>query len=221
MIDTELSGADPQERVCPECGAPGPSGSFCSNCGLNLSAVERLPTREEWQHAKAAPAATARPAPLTQASAHRQPREAVRNPAVAVGAWVALVGAALILVGTFLPIRKLGILPIPDNSFVSDGDWWLLLVALVVAVAALYFHMGAGRGRGWQVIVPGLAAAAGGIYALTNKFQHLPLTSLGQQLLNESSAKTTPGVGVYLVLAGAVISVIGGVMLFRATGEES
>ena len=40
-------GAD--TRVCPYCGqAPGP-GVFCAACGRNLSAVERLPTRAEWE----------------------------------------------------------------------------------------------------------------------------------------------------------------------------
>jgi hypothetical protein len=353
MSDVEVSHASLHERVCPDCGAPGPSGSFCSNCGLNLSTVRRLPTREEWQHAMVveqdAPARAAaerlsmivdwapgvfdvpedernlanpgvvalleravasavenhipralrsddfevrvssgRPedplgsgrmritatvavaggrsvaqdfdcalvnrrnraqvrrseqprllaasgqelgaiggtaqAPGSPASESRltpaQAPPAARNPTIAVGAGVALLGAALILVGTFLPIRTYGNLPIPQNSFVSDGDWWLIVVAMLVAVAALYFLVGAGRGRGWQVIVPGLAAAAGGIYGLTNKFQHVPLTPLGQQLFGASSVKTSPGVGVYLVLAGGVIGLVGGLMLFRATGEH-
>ena len=111
-------------------------------------------------------------------------------------------------------------MPIPQNSFVSDGDWWLIVVAVLVAVAALYFLVGAGRGRGWQVIVPSLAAAGGGTYGLTNKFQHVPLTPLGQQLFGGSSVKTSAGVGVYLVLAGGVIGVVGGLMLFGATGED-
>ena len=36
------------ERVCPHCGEP-PGGVFCASCGRNLAAVERLPTRSEWE----------------------------------------------------------------------------------------------------------------------------------------------------------------------------
>jgi hypothetical protein len=38
----------PDTRVCPNCGEP-PGGVFCATCGSNLSAVERLPTRAEWE----------------------------------------------------------------------------------------------------------------------------------------------------------------------------
>jgi hypothetical protein len=37
------------ERVCPFCGEPPGAGVFCAACGRNLSAVERLPTRAEWE----------------------------------------------------------------------------------------------------------------------------------------------------------------------------
>jgi len=36
-------------RVCPYCGEPPGSGVFCAACGRNLGAVERLPTRAEWE----------------------------------------------------------------------------------------------------------------------------------------------------------------------------
>jgi hypothetical protein len=36
------------ERVCPHCGEP-PGGVFCASCGRNLAAVDRLPTRAEWE----------------------------------------------------------------------------------------------------------------------------------------------------------------------------
>jgi hypothetical protein len=37
------------ERVCPFCGRPPGPGVFCAACGRNLGAVERLPTRAEWE----------------------------------------------------------------------------------------------------------------------------------------------------------------------------
>ena len=36
-------------RVCPFCGEPPGVGMFCQACGRNLSAVEQLPTRAEWE----------------------------------------------------------------------------------------------------------------------------------------------------------------------------
>jgi hypothetical protein len=36
-------------RVCPYCGEPPGSGVFCAACGRNLSGVDRLPTRAEWE----------------------------------------------------------------------------------------------------------------------------------------------------------------------------
>jgi hypothetical protein len=52
------------ERVCPYGGEPPGPGVFCAACGRNLAAVERLPTRAEWEaDATAAPASAAGPAP--------------------------------------------------------------------------------------------------------------------------------------------------------------
>ena len=46
---TDAASTGPQERVCPDCGAPAGDRPFCSSCGRNLATVERLPTRAEWQ----------------------------------------------------------------------------------------------------------------------------------------------------------------------------
>jgi hypothetical protein len=43
-----------EPRVCPFCGAPPGDGVFCAACGRNLAAVERLPTRSEWEGEEAA-----------------------------------------------------------------------------------------------------------------------------------------------------------------------
>src|SRR4051812_3966920 len=39
-------------RVCPFCGEPPGAGVFCEACGRNLSAVDQLPTRAEWEAAR-------------------------------------------------------------------------------------------------------------------------------------------------------------------------
>ena len=43
-----------EPRVCPFCGASPGEGVFCAACGRNLAAVERLPTRSEWEGGEAA-----------------------------------------------------------------------------------------------------------------------------------------------------------------------
>jgi hypothetical protein len=40
---------DSQARVCPHCGEPPGEGVFCAACGRNLAAIDRLPTRAEWE----------------------------------------------------------------------------------------------------------------------------------------------------------------------------
>jgi hypothetical protein len=40
---------EPEERVCPFCGEPPGEGMFCAACGRSLAAVDRLPTRAQWE----------------------------------------------------------------------------------------------------------------------------------------------------------------------------
>jgi hypothetical protein len=42
-----------EARVCPHCGEPPGEGVFCAACGRNLAAIDRLPTRAEWEIAGA------------------------------------------------------------------------------------------------------------------------------------------------------------------------
>ncbi|HEY7622144.1 MAG TPA: hypothetical protein VH834_20405 [Solirubrobacteraceae bacterium] len=46
------------ERVCPFCGEPPGAGVFCAACGRNLSSVEQLPTRADWEQTRPVEAAT-------------------------------------------------------------------------------------------------------------------------------------------------------------------
>lgn len=39
----------PGVRVCPDCGSQAGAQPFCLMCGRNLSMLERLPTRAEWE----------------------------------------------------------------------------------------------------------------------------------------------------------------------------
>jgi hypothetical protein len=60
-------------RVCPHCGEPPGGGVFCESCGRNLSGVEQLPTREEWEAQQA-------PAPQVTTAAFLEAMRAAGNP---------------------------------------------------------------------------------------------------------------------------------------------
>jgi hypothetical protein len=66
-------------RVCPHCGEPPGSGVFCQACGRNLADVEQLPTREEWEAARAPAEVDSRP-PSEVTAAFLQAMGAAGNP---------------------------------------------------------------------------------------------------------------------------------------------
>jgi len=89
---------DPSARVCPYCGEP-PGGVFCAACGRNLAAVERLPTRAEWEgdsgslearcsEATAAFLAAMRAAGCPGLTSTRAPKRSAFRKAPAVRGWI-------------------------------------------------------------------------------------------------------------------------------------
>jgi hypothetical protein len=76
---------DSDARVCPFCGRQPGSGMFCDACGRNLAAVDRLPTRAEWETA----------APASGAEAHAADRRPLdERCAEATAAFLAAMHAA-------------------------------------------------------------------------------------------------------------------------------
>ena len=60
----QMNVAEGRVRVCPDCGSPAGSQPFCARCGRNLSMVERLPTRSEWErNAQSSAVLTSSPEP--------------------------------------------------------------------------------------------------------------------------------------------------------------
>jgi hypothetical protein len=80
-----MPGMESDVRVCPFCGERPGVGMFCDSCGRNLAAVERLPTRAEWE--------SARPAAGTDAPG-RDPRPLAERCAEATTAFLAAMHAA-------------------------------------------------------------------------------------------------------------------------------
>ena len=143
-----------------------------------------------------------------EASEESQAPDTDAAPPNPVGAGLTLLGALLVLIGSFTPIHSIGALPIPQNSFVQDGEVDRRARDSDGHRRRLLLDRG-DDGRIWRVVVPSIIAIGGGIYGLTTKFQTLPLNAAGQQLLNESSVKASAAIGVYLVLIGGIVGVLG------------
>lgn len=60
-VPPSAESAEPHTRVCPDCGSPAGAQAFCASCGRNLTTVERLPTRAEWELADTSAGPTAAP----------------------------------------------------------------------------------------------------------------------------------------------------------------
>jgi uncharacterized RDD family membrane protein YckC len=144
---------DPTERVCPECGQSAGSQPFCAACGKNLSGLDRLPSREEWERQQAPPApatnlwASAGPESPTNAPARpsyampEQPSADSATPVAAeppraawgyrVGAWLVDAGVAIALgLGTELVLSP------SSGSDAWEGVGGLVIIAAWVLVTA-------------------------------------------------------------------------------------
>jgi hypothetical protein len=67
------------ERVCPFCGEPPGAGVFCAACGRNLAAVERLPSRGEWEAGGGEAGAGPTPGPSSPLAAGQSPPAAANQ----------------------------------------------------------------------------------------------------------------------------------------------
>jgi ribosomal protein L24E len=72
-------------RVCPFCGHPPGTGVFCASCGRNLSALDRLPTRAEWEDERQDTTADGPAAPPTTEASARAAADAFLDAMHAAG----------------------------------------------------------------------------------------------------------------------------------------
>ena len=121
------------------------------------------------------------------------------------------------IIGSFVNVHTYGSISIQKNSFVAGGQWWILVAGVVLGVAAVTPLVRTVSNAAVSISVPGVIAVGGGIYGLSSTFQKLTLSPLGQELLGGTSVKGTPGAGVYLVLAGGIIGVLGGLLTLSPT----
>jgi hypothetical protein len=180
---------------------------LCPGIGVALQAArDRLATPPQRQ-------------PVDGTASGRQPLERTATASNPVGAGVALLGAFLVLIGVFLPIHSYGGVPIAHNSFVASGYWWVLVLPLIVGVSAAYVLAGSGSPAFWQVLIPSLVAVGVGIYGQTSHFQKLEtVVNISSSGFNTSTVTGSAAAGVYLVLAGGAVGVVGAGILSGTWG---
>ncbi len=168
--------------------------------------------------------------------------------AVRPGVMLALVGGLLAAVGSPLPWLKAsvnaaalgsgGLQSKTANGF--DGDGWITLVAglIVLAVAGvLWMQKGSGKGLSALVTLGGLVAGGTGLYdMLTAKSTFVDeLVSKASEsgvaadqaraLINswfdKGIIKISPEFGIFVVVAGGVLALVGGLMLLAAKAEPA
>jgi hypothetical protein len=137
---------------------------------------------------------------------------------VLVAGCVALVAAALIIVASFLNTRTLGLITadIPSNSYVSGGQWWVLAAGVVAGVSALSALFGVPRNSIGPILLASAAAVVAGILSFGHGYRTLTINPQYQAALGQSTVQTRVGIGVYLALAGGIIGLLAGVMLWSA-----
>ncbi len=172
-----------------------------------------------------------------------------RGASVRPGVMLALVGGLLAAVGSPLPWLKAsvnaaalgggGLQSKTANGF--DGDGWITLVAglIVVAVAGvMWMRKGSGRSLSALVMLGGLVAGGTGLYdMLTAKStivdelvskaapgSGLPVDQV-RALINswfdKGIIKISPEFGIFVVIAGGVLALIGGLMLLATKAEPA
>lgn len=151
-----------------------------------------------------------------------------------IGAILAIAGGALLAVGSFLPWITLTQGGVSDSATGMDGsDGWVTLTAGLVAVAVGAIALRASRrALGVLAMVAGLVGAGLGVYdALTVK------DSIAGEVASQAGVSVedarlaldqgiaaglfdiSTGIGLYLVIGGGVIALVGGLMSMKGAGS--
>lgn len=139
-----------------------------------------------------------------------------------VGAGIAALGGVLLAVATFMPLDEPGGVyrGVQSNSLIQHGEWWLLLVGAIIAIAAIRGLASNERSQAWGVIVFALIAGAVVFYLGQDKgLRTLYPVGLSGEPEEVGSGTVVPlGSAIYIAGAGTVLALIGGVLM-RQTAE--
>lgn len=122
------------------------------------------------------------------------------------GPIVMIAGAVVIAIGSVLPWASVTVQAVERSIGGLDGDGVLTLVgAVLIALAALVWLTGRGSARIVGIILAALAGAIA-VYDLVN----INDTAKDLSVVSEGFAEASAGIGIWIVVAGAVIALIGG-----------
>ena len=171
-----------------------------------------------------------------------------RGASVRPGVMLALVGGLLAAVGSPLPWLKAsvnaaalgggGLQSKTANGF--DGDGWITLVAgliVVVVAGAMWMRKSSGKGLSALVMLGGLVAGGTGLYdMLTAKSTFIDelvkegagsglpadqLRALIDSWFDKGIIKISPEFGIFVVIAGGVLALLGGLILVVSKVEPA
>jgi uncharacterized Zn finger protein (UPF0148 family) len=199
-----LSGATQMEKRCPDCLTTVSTGaSFCPTCGTALGALE-----------DALPAIS--PDPIGP--------NVIEVDTLPAGAWLTLAGGLLMAIGSFLPWMQASVflatlsrngMQLGDNmGFSVDGVVTLILgvVTCVIGLSRL-LHFSLRRFFYSSSVITGLIAGAITAYNATQL--HKFVASIGDE-----SVTASLGYGLWVLLVGCALAIIGGFMVRVAAKLE-
>lgn len=153
-----------------------------------------------------------------------------------IGPILAIVGGALLAIGSFLAWVTLSGGGLSETASGIDGsDGYITLVAGVVAIATGGAAMRAGR-RALAVlaIVAGLVGGGVGLYDALSVRDQIADEIASQQgipadqaraaidaLIDSGQLDLSMGIGLYVVIAGGAIAIVGGVLQMAGGSKES
>jgi hypothetical protein len=147
-------------------------------------------------------------------------KTASENP-LALG--LVLVGAAALAISVFLPLdQPTGLFRmVQDNTLIQHGGWWLILLALGIAVNGYRASRGNTEER-WLVLIFCIIAAGLVIFDASNKdFRTLyPIGPDGNPITTQPGTVASLGIAIYVAGAGVAAAFMGALTFFQSARKE-
>jgi hypothetical protein len=120
--------------------------------------------------------------------------------------YVVLIGAILMIIGAIMPWAS--VMGIGVSGL--EGDGWFCLIAGVIAGVFAFLKLNWGK---WIVVLMGLVGAVVGIIDYMKIKDAVAATGA----MAEAGMGISIGIGMYLVIVGGIVALIGGFITKKAT----
>lgn len=219
--------------VCPGCGSPVGADDFCPTCGGDLRGYSDFPLRSEWEQDDRYPHVLEQASEASRAEVARErgererqveeseaAEEPVRFELNPIALAVAIIGTAVVIVGLFLPANENpGFTNVEKDTLIQQG----LVVGTVIIFGVLFAidlarsYQRHRRPSWWGLVFP-IAVFASTARLLKGSTLY-PIMN-GKADTSQPGTHAAAGTGVYVVLAGAVITAVGLAALRLWPGRE-